>query len=162
MNKADQLAAAKDLFMSGWSQNRISQAIGITENTISKWVVSNGWRDERARKYNLEESNASRIMEIIDYQIEALSKIAEKRRNVLDDVTGDPNKDHWKLLESGSIDALSKLFATIKGRDMAWTQYVDTMREFLEFLSLRDNELAKSLTSHSDAFLIAKRDVIIN
>lgn len=150
--KAEELSAAKDLYMCGWNQDRIAEALDCSTTTISKWVNENGWQKERIRKYDLVESNAARIMDLIDYQIEALKKITDTNRD----------NHNLKLLEKGDIDALSKLFSTIKGREIAWTMYVDVIRETLEYVSLKNPELARQLIPHTDAFLIFKRERIIS
>lgn len=149
----DKRAAARDLFMLGRDQQYVARVMGISPTTISKYAKEENWREERSKKYSLEESRADRMMELIDYQIEALLVTTDNNRKA---------GGALKLLEKGEIDALSKLFATIKGKDVSWSQYVNVTRELIEFLSARDNDLAKSLVEHTDAFLMHKREIIVN
>lgn len=150
MNKDDERVAARDLFMLGRDQQYVARVLKISQTSMSKWAKEGNWREQRSQKYSLEESRADRMLGLIDYQIEALQNLTEEHRK-----TG-----KLKLLDKGEIDALSKLFATIKGKDVSWSQYVNVTRELIEFISTRDNELAKLIVEHTDAFLLHKRDLI--
>lgn len=152
MNKDDERAAAFDLFMLGRDQQNVARVLKISAATVSKWAKADNWREQRSRKFSLEESRADRVMGLIDYQIEALTHVIDNNRKA---------GGALKLLEKGEIDALSKLFATIKGKDVNWSQFVNVTRELIEFIAARDNELAKLIVEHTDAFLMHKRDLIV-
>ncbi len=150
MKKANKEAAAKALFFEGWTQTRIAEAIQVTETTLSKWAAAGNWREERAKKLSLEESNTSRVLYLLDYQLETMTAQVDQWR-------GGPVEKR-KLIDKGEIDALSKLFSAIKGKDLVWTQYVEVTKQIMVFVSLRDNELSKLLIPHTDAFLMEKRE----
>gem|GEM_PF-1814774 len=152
VNKDDERVAARDLFMLGRDQQYVARVLKISETTMSKWAKEGNWREQRSQKFALEESRADRMLGLIDYQIEALQNLTDEHRSA----------GKLKLLDKGEIDALSKLFSTIKGRDVTWSQYVNVTRELIEFLSSRDNELAKLVVEHTDAFLMHKRDLIVS
>jgi hypothetical protein len=174
MTKDEQRAAAKDLFMLGWDQQEIARAVNVSQTTMTKWATVGSWREERAKKYGMDETRSDRILNLIDYQIEVLENFSKENRanhaafkdflrtNPGDEPTPQQIAEgRLQLLDKGHIDALSKLFATIKGKDMPWSNYVNMTRELIEFLSNRDNALAKSLVEHTDAFLMHKRDLIV-
>jgi predicted transcriptional regulator len=147
MNKAEQKAAAKELFMLGWDQGRIAATVQVTEGTMSKWVNSEEWREERAKKFSINDSISNSLLELIDYQLTA---IKEK-------VKGYKEDGSMKLLDKGEIDALSKLFAGVKGKDISWTHYVNVCRELADYVAMKDPDLAKALIEFTDAFLMQKR-----
>jgi predicted transcriptional regulator len=151
MTKDEQRSAAKDLFMLGRDQQVIARTLAVSQTTMTKWAKDGNWREERARKNGMHESISARILTLIDYQIEALEELTKDHRS----------SGKLKLLDKGEIDALSKLFATIKGKDISWSQYVNVTKELIEFLSERDNELAKLVVEHTDYFLLHKRDLIV-
>ncbi|TKT89480.1 hypothetical protein [Dyadobacter frigoris] len=151
MNKDEERSAAKDLFMLGRDQQYVARMLKISSATMSKWAKEGNWREERSTKFSLEESRADRMLGLIDYQIEALQATTERNRK---------EGETLKLLEKGDIDALSKLFATIKGKDLSWSQYVNVTRELIEYVSARDNDLAKLIVEHTDSFLMHKRELI--
>jgi transcriptional regulator with XRE-family HTH domain len=139
----DKKAAAKLLFMDGWEQKDIAELLKVSENTLSKWVRHNNWGDVRTAAMLFETTSAEAVRELIGYQLEAL----RRKKNELV-ATGE-----FKLLDRGDIDALQKLFTTIKRGELKWDDHVRTMRRFMEYLQERDPELAKRLISHADVYL---------
>lgn len=174
MTKDEQRTAAKDLFMLGWDQQEIARAVNVSQTTMTKWATTGSWREERAKKYGMDETRPDKILSLIDYQIEVLDHFTKEslanHSAYKDFLRANPGQEappelvaagRLQLLDKGHIDALSKLFATIKGKDMPWSNYVNMTRELIEFLSGRDNDLAKELVTHTDAFLMHKRDLIV-
>lgn len=158
MNKADQRTAAKELYMLGWEQGKIARIVDVTEATISNWVNRGdgiaSWKEERARKFSLEDSISSQVLELIDYQLTA---IREKVQQWKDEKS---QGNQLPLIGKGEIDALSKMFASVKQKDIAWTHYVNVCRELADFISSKDPELAKHLLDFTDAFLMQKREAL--
>ena len=62
-----------------------------------------------------------------------------------------------QLIERGDIDALQKLFTTIKGKELAWSGMVKILREFIEYLERENIHLAKKVLPFSQEFLNEKR-----
>lgn len=150
MNKAEQRAAAKELFMLGWDQSRIAATVQVTPATMSKWVAADAWREERATKYSINDSISNSLLELIDYQLGA---IKEKVKGYKADGTN-------KLLDKGEIDALSKLFAGVKQKDISWTHYVNVCRELADHVATKDGDFAKALVEFIDVFLMQKRETL--
>ena len=144
MNKKD---AARILYNQGWQQNEIAQTLGITAKTVSAWKRKDNW-DKRLSEISLMKETAEESV----YELIAWNLFVLKHK-----------KDEWerdkeyKLIERGDIDALTKLFAAIRGKEKSWTHYVTTIREFIDFLNVEDLELAKQLIPFTDAFLNEKR-----
>lgn len=150
MNKADQQAAAKELYFQGWDQNDIARIVKVTENTMTKWVKIGNWKEERATKFSLNDSISNQLLELIDYQLTAIrERVSEWKKS-----------GEKKLIDKGEIDALSKMFASVKQKDILWTHYVNVCRELADFVATKDPEFTKALVEFTDAFLMNKRDHI--
>lgn len=153
MNKAEQREAAKELFMLSYEQNKIARIVDVTDATISKWVNEGLWREERAKKFSLNDSISNQVLELIDYQLAAIrSKVEEWKSNT----DGKP----LPLIGKGEIDALSKMFSSVKQKDITWTHYVNVCRELADFVATKDPDFAKALMDFTDAFLMNKKDSI--
>lgn len=140
MEKRD---AAFTLFQEGYTGKHIAKVMGVTEQTVSSWKKSDKWDEKVANHKQLWESNAERVAKLISYQLRTLERLV-----------GDWEKDdnNNKLIGKGEIDALSKLYATIKTKEMTWANYINVMKEFVEFLSRENFELAKQLTEPVELF----------
>lgn len=155
MNKAEQREAAKELFMLSYEQNKIARIVDVTDATISKWVNEGLWREERAKKFSLNDSIVNQTLELIDYQLMAIrANMKELKEKALADGKAMP------LIGKGEIDALSKMFASVKQKDITWTHYVNVCRELADFIATKDPDFAKSLMDFTDAFLMNKKDSI--
>jgi len=159
MNKVEQRAAAKELFLIGWDQGRIARTVDVTETTMSSWVNKEGWKQERAKKHSLNDSISNQVLELIDHQIAAIRSNMEYLNNekeFLEKKDGKPLPT--PLIGKGEIDALSKLFAAIKQKDITWTHYVNVCKELSDYISTKDPEFAKALMEFTDTFLMQKRE----
>lgn len=141
--------AARVLYFEGTPQKQISKIIGISETTISTWKKKGDWDEKLKKRNQLQETNADIVQELISYQLRAL-RARINNWEALED-------EEPKLIGKGEIDALSKLYATIKKKDIEWTNYVQIMKEFMSWIQLKDLELAKSLIDYSNEFLNDKR-----
>lgn len=144
------MGAGKALFMQNISNVEIARTLDVSETTVSNWVTKGGWREERANGLALKKTIQDTLLTLIDYQLEALSQITEENRTA----------GKLKLLDKAEIDALSKMFAAIKGKEQTWANVVSTIREFSSFINEKDNDLAKALIPYADDFLMTKRDVM--
>ncbi len=61
------------------------------------------------------------------------------------------------LVPKGEIDALQKLFTTIKGKELDWSYIVRIIREFIQYVKDKDIELAKDLAEIADEYINDKR-----
>jgi repressor of nif and glnA expression len=144
MDKKD---AAFALFEQGFAQKDIAQIIEVHENTITDWKKIGDWDSKISSKLEFRAKNIEDVEYLISYQLRTL------KRTVIDW----ESKDTKKLIEKGEIDALSKLYATIKTKDMEWAAYIRIMQEFMEYLSSKDLPLAKQLTGVATEFLSEKQ-----
>lgn len=152
MEKRD---AARAMYMEGFKQVDIARLLRVTENTIRAWREKESWDEKRISFEALKDNSAERIMRLIDYQLRALEKRTESWAADAEELDETP-----RLIERGDIDALQKLWTTIKREQKTWRDYLTTMTEFMEYLSSKDIELAKQVTGHADLFLNEKRKLL--
>lgn len=159
MNKAEQRAAAKELYLLGWEQGRIATTVDVSTATMSAWVNKEGWKGERAKKYSLEDSISNQVLDLIDYQLAAIRSGMEHMKREKEELEAKEGKPlPLPLIGKGEIDALSKLFASVKQKDIQWTHYVNVCKELADYVSSKDPEFAKALIDFTDAFLMKKRE----
>ncbi len=123
---------ARVLYMTGEQQKVIAEKVGVSEQTIGRWVKEGEWDKRRAAQ------NITRP-EIVNNLLKAISNLVEN----LNEET-----DPAKL--SGAADKLAKLAATVEKLDKK-ANVVDAIEVFiafgkwLEFRSSVDKELTPEL-----------------
>ena len=149
-------AAARLLYLDGFSQTRIAELLRISANTVSNWKREGGWDAERTETLLFQETSAERVRQLISYQLDALTRQVEIWQDG-EKVDEDGNPIPPPLLSAGQIDGLYKLINSIKGTERKWIDYVNVLKEATEFVGTADPALARRLTGHFDNFLNAKR-----
>ncbi len=102
---------ARILYMNGTSQKEISEKIGVSKQTVNKWVAQHNWAELRAAQ------NISRP--------ELINKILRAIDKELEDNLNNPG-------QKANSDRLSKLAATIKSLDKK-ASVVDIIEAFMGF-----------------------------
>jgi len=139
--------AAYDLFEIGWTQKHIAAALKISETTISKWAKKYDWDGERAKNTAADEANEARLKKLINYNLRVLQLKTEEWEQA----------GELKLIERGDVDALSKLYSSIKGKEHTWAQQVELITEFIGFVEKKSLDLAKKLLPLGDEFVTGKK-----
>ncbi|HRO08577.1 MAG TPA: hypothetical protein PK047_06890 [Saprospiraceae bacterium] len=145
----DKKSAAEVLYREGYNQTDISKILDVSNNTLSKWARSANWREKKISDDLLQDSSVQRILKLIDYQTKALER---RIQSWIDEDT-----QSTKLIERGDIDALQKLFTTIRQDAKKFTHYIQVTQELMQFIQHIDLELAQRLTEPADRFLNEKR-----
>ena len=148
MTKADiekKKSLARSLYISGMDQTEISDRVGISRVTLSKWCNSEGWKETRAAKQITRPELVNKLLLTIDTLIEQV-KTSE-----------DPT------LIAGLGDKLAKLSSVIEKLDKK-ANVVDAIEVFmafskwLEYRSQTDPditpELIKAINKYQDKYLI--------
>lgn len=148
MTKADiekKKSLARSLYISGMDQTEISDKVGISRVTLSKWCNSEGWKETRAAKQITRPELVNKLLFTIDTLIEQV-KTSE-----------DPT------LIAGLGDKLAKLSSVIEKLDKK-ANVVDAIEVFmafsnwLEYRSQTDPditpELIKAINKYQDKYLI--------
>ncbi len=145
------MGAGKVLYMINTPNNEIARLLDVSETTVSNWVTKGGWREERAAGLAMKRTMSDNVLFLIDYQMEALKELTEQYRAA----------GKLKLLDKGEIDALSKLFAAIKGKELTFANVVTFTRELVEFLNQKNPDIAKVVIPYTSDFLLAKKEVMV-
>src|SRR5688572_26563339 len=146
----DKKSAAQELFNSGWEQNRIASILDISEQTISGWKIKHRWEEKRAKKNMASDVAEDTIWELINYQLSALKQQKDRYEELAR--TNKQNKE-LPMLDKGDIDALQKLWTTVKNKQLDWSVVVTNTKDLVGFISERDLELAKRILVHTDDYL---------
>lgn len=149
--------AAHILYLSGLSLKEIASTLQVSYNTISKWSSASDWKRSKTQKALREQTSQGRIWGLIDYQLKIIERLTQMRATTLEKTT-DPESLKKALIERGDIDALQKLFTTIKGKEITWDQMVKLTRELIEFIEKHHFELAKQIAPLANRWLNQKRD----
>lgn len=141
--------AGQSMYNDGIPQKEIARVLDVSEQTVVTWKKKYNW-DEKKEEKILRQSTAEDIVwELVIHNLKVLKRRKDKWE------TEDPETD--KMIDKGDSDSLTKLFSTIKGKQMEWSTYVKIIREFVEHIQTNDQDLAQKILEVSDSFLNIKR-----
>jgi predicted transcriptional regulator len=149
----DNKSAAQELFNAGWDQNDIARILKISEKTISTWKQKHNWEEKRAKKNMAEEVSEDGIWELINYQIAAL----KMKKNKFEEQLAKNEIQDLPVLDKGDVDALQKMWTTVKGKQLEWSVLVKLIKDFVSYISEKDLDLAKSMLNYTDDYMNFKR-----
>ena len=148
MTKADlekKKALARSLYLAGMEQTEISDKVGVSRVTVSKWCTAEGWKEARAAKQVSRPELVNKLLLTIDTLIEQVHQ------------SEDPT------MIAGLGDKLAKLSSVIEKLDKK-ANVVDAIEVFmafsrwLEYRSQTDPditpELLKAINKYQDNYLI--------
>ena len=149
--------SAKILYDQGFELKEISKIIRVSYNTISKWSSSGNWKQLKTDKLLREETTQDSIRKLIEFQLKVLEKMTTASKKDLDN-TDDVVGLSKLLIGKGEIDALQKLFTTIKAKEITWDGIVKSSRELMEYIAEFDLNLAKKVSPVIEDWLNIKRE----
>lgn len=149
----DKKSAAQELFNAGWDQKKIASILELSEKTISEWKKKHNWEEKRAKKNMAQDVAEDHVWELINYQLAALK--AKKER--FEEQLKAKEIEDLPPLDKGDVDALQKLWTTVKNKQLDWSVAVNIIKEYIGFISERDLKLAQDLLNHTDDYLNFKR-----
>ncbi len=149
--------AAHILYLNGLTLKEVCETLKIPYNTATKWSSDLDWKKNKAEKSLREQTSQERIWGLIDYQLQLIEKITQVRAKEIEKTTS-PEDLKKALIERGDIDALQKLFTTIKGKEVTWDIMVKLTRELIEFLEKNHFQLAKQIAPLANEWLNQKRE----
>jgi predicted transcriptional regulator len=143
--------AAKILFDAGWEQKQIAEMMKVSEKTLSTWAKEGEWKKKLSESKMRTEASAERVQKLIDYQLRALEELTEKWER--ERKAGET----LPLIQAGNTDGLQKLYTTIKSKEIAWSQIVKIVTDFLDHTQELDLPIAKKLVPLAESYLNSKR-----
>lgn len=153
--------AAKILYLEGFEQQVIAKITGRSEATITGWKKDGNWQDERIKIKLREDNIAERVNKLIEYQLNAIDyniELTNKLREEQMDESGEIV--HRPLISKGEIDALSKLNAMVKHKNINWLHVVNIMKDYMEHLQISNLELAQKSIIAIEEFLQLKQELL--
>ena len=136
---------ARALYLSGMEQTEISEKVGVSRVTISKWSTTDGWKEARAAKNITRPELVNKLLLTIDKLIEQVNS------------SEDPN------LIAGLGDKLAKLSSVIEKLDKKANvvDAIDVFMAFSKWLEYRSQtdpdlspELIKAINKYQDKYVI--------
>jgi predicted transcriptional regulator len=152
-------SAIEVLFKDGWDQKDIARILKLSEVTVSRYATERGLRKKRAMHSLARQTSEENSLIALEHQSTIIRMMAEKLKGALSE---EPDMDELKaaLLPKGEIDALQKLFTTIKGKELEWSAVVKIIREFTSYLKEVAPEKAQGIVDHADDYINEKRRVM--
>lgn len=149
-------AAAEVLFKEGIEQAAIARILGLSEVTISKYVVQGNWRAKRTEHSIKRHTSEEDALSALAHQTKVLRMMSDKLGQ---DLNEDMSVEELSrcLIPKGEIDAVQKLFTTVRGKELEWSAIVKILREFSAWLKDEDLKLAQTVVVQIDMYLNHKR-----
>lgn len=142
------------LFKEGWLQKDIASYLGVTEKTVHSWKVKDDWVKKKTEANMAMTTAHDTVLTLINYNLRVLKLQTEANQKAFEQ-SGE--LADLKLLSKGDIDALSKLFASIKGPQKKWSDFVHVLRDFVEHMEEVAPLKAKDLFKFVEDYLNKKR-----
>jgi predicted transcriptional regulator len=149
-------SAIDELFNSGWEQKDIARILKLSEVTVSRYVKKHNLRQRRSMQSLAKRTSEENALVALEHQSTVIRLMAEKLKAELSD-NPDINELKAALIPKGEIDALQKLFTTIKGKELEWSAVVKIIRELMTYIKDRDPELAQDAIDIADDYINDKR-----
>lgn len=110
----DRREYARLLYMQGDQQKLIAEKVGVSPQTVTKWVNAGGWQEQRAAKNITRPELVNKLLRTIDKMIDSV------------EVSENPD------VANGLGDKLAKIAATIEKLDKK-ASVVDAIEVFMAF-----------------------------
>ena len=140
------------LYREGVPQKDIAGILNTTAKTVTNWKQKYDW-DGQTVGFNIaRKTSVDNATSALSHQTRVLRLIADK---LSAQIQPGMEVDELKklLIEKGEIDAVQKLFTTIKGKELEWGDRVKTIREFMQHLKEQNLDLAKKVVPFTDDYL---------
>ncbi len=152
-------AAVSILFNQGIEQKEIAKLLKISEVTISRYVTKNGLKKKRLIHSVRRETSEENALTALQHQSTVVRRMAELAGETMTE-TMTMEELKAALLPKGEIDALQKLFTTVKGKELEWSAIVRIVRDFMNFLKEENINVAQQVADLADQFINEKRKSI--
>ena len=152
----DKRSAAKILYNGNFEQKEIARILKLSEQTISKYSTEDNWKANRLKHSLARETSEENALIALSFQTKIIRLISEKREAKINDDLDEIELGKL-LIPKGEIDAVQKLFTTVKGKELDWSGMVQIIRNFMNYLKETDLELSQDIVPHVDTYINLKR-----
>lgn len=158
MAKDKEKAAAKVFYLKqGLSNKEIAIKVGVSENTIGKWVSTGKWEQERAARLNSSRERSEAIKEVITSltkrRIEVFKEIEEAKQSGDNLLEAGLKKESAALSQEVAIHtkALEKMEKEYK---ISLSVYLEVMEAIFKDMSLYDQKLYMSSLDFQESHIL--------
>jgi len=142
----------------GASHTEISIIQKVSLNTVTTWSKKYNWDERISEELLFADTSGEKTRRLIQHNLTILEAIAERRMEAIKDIDKADISDLEKALtDKGQVDALQKLFTTIKGKELDWEKIVKIVRELVEYVANEKPDLASALQPIAHEYLNEKR-----
>jgi uncharacterized protein YjcR len=138
--------AAKTLWLGGYTIEETARILSLSTNTVHRWKQDGDWDDLKLRIQTMQENTLSKLMEVFDFEVECLHRKMKLKQET----------QEWDEFGGKTWDSVLKAYNVVKRDRIQFDDIIRVMAEFTEWVSARDLELAKTLTTHVDLFINEK------
>lgn len=143
--------AAFILYREGMKNTEIASMLKVSEKSISLWKTEGCWDRKRVHFEMNQQTASDKVWQLIQYQLDQISKLTVKYQEL------EKDDKEVRLISKGDIDALQKLFTTVRKKETEWSDLVRILRDFTSWLRLEEPETAKSIVDPVERWLNEKR-----
>lgn len=118
----------------------LAERVGVSPQTISKWINSEDWEMIRASLIMTRESELRRLY---------------RRLTFLNDTIEERETNEKKPITNSEADTLVKISASIKNMetDVSVSEAIQVLKDFINFVRSSNLALAKSMTVEADHYI---------
>lgn len=155
----DKKTAVIKLFKEGYEQKEIAKLLRLSEVTVSRYVNEKGLKKKLLQFNLLKETSEENALSALNHQSRIIKLMGEK---LAEEMPENPTIEQLKaaLIPKGEIDALQKLFTTIKGKELEWSTVVRIIREFMEYLKEDVPDYAADIVDYAHNYIEDKRKMM--
>ena len=146
-NKEKRDVALQMFLEEGFAKHKIASYVGVTPATISAWSEADNWDDHETDVKFFERTSKKEIYKLITRSFEVFNhQINEQRKEGI-----------YKHPERGDVDALIKLFSSIKAKELSFIESVKLIIDYNEYIAKEDDIMGKRMPKFSDGFIAELR-----
>lgn len=152
--------AGKILYSNGFEQKEIARLLRKSEPTISKWKNEDNWELSKVSNSVQTLTATENSLAALNHQTRVLKLMADRfSRQLEDELARDAEGAELAkyLIPKGEIDAVQKLFTTIKRPEAEWSTLVKVLRDYANWLRDENLSLAQQNVEYMDIWLNDKR-----
>jgi transcriptional regulator with XRE-family HTH domain len=118
----------------------LAERVGVSAQTISKWINSEEWETIRASLIMTRESEVRRLYRVLTF---------------LNDTIETREKEEKKPITNAEADTLVKISAAIRNMEteVSISESIQVLKNFINAVRTSDIDLAKKITTEADHFI---------
>jgi hypothetical protein len=140
----------------GTPYKTIAEILKVSPQTVTNWSNKYKWKDKIEDENLFRETSQEQVQTLISHNLRVLNLIARKQAEALDESASIDDLQK-SLTNKGDVDALQKLFTTIKGKELEWDKIIKVVREFTEYCEHQNASFITEMAGYASSYLNDKR-----